>query len=179
MMNKNVAIVVLGVLVVVLGGFLLGTGCGTAAPPIDPPPPTPTPTPQPQLPCEYLTVEFYKGTFGEPAKTAVFAKPEHLDDVKECAMVIFSNKTDTAIKLEFQQFAQPTKSPFAGVDVIELEPYGGKTQFSKAYPVAVELPDDTTYFEYKYKVVDVGPPETEQSPRIRIGPRQPTASEGD
>ena len=177
-MNKNVVIVVLGVVVVVLGGMLVQKGFEPQVP-VDPDPtPVPTQTPQPQPPCEYRTIVFYEGTFGEPAKTAVFAKPEYLDDVKECAMVIFSNQTDNAIKLEFLQSAQPTKSPFTGIESIELEPYGEKTQFSKAFPVAVELPDKTTFFEYKYKVADVGPPETEQSPRIRIGPRQVTASEG-
>ena len=178
-MNRNVAIVVLGVVVVVLGGLLVQKGCDPLVP-VDPyPTPVPSPTPQPQLPCEYLTVEFKWENSEITGQPAVFAHPEHLDDVKECAMVIFSNKTDTAIKLEFQQFAQPTKSPFTGIESIELESYGEKTQFSKAYLVAVELPDDTTYFEYRYVVAEVGPPETEQSPRIRIGPRQASASEGD
>ena len=177
-MNKNVAIVVLGVVVVVLGGMLVQKGCDPLVP-VDPDPtPVPTPTPPPQSPCEYLTVEFKWENSELTGQPAVFAHPVHLYDVKECAMVIFSNKTDTAIKLEFLQSALPTKSPFTGIEAIELEPYGEKTQFSKAFLVAVELPDDTTYFEYRYEVVEVGPPETEQSPRIRIGPRQATTTEG-
>ena len=174
-MNKNVAIVVLGVLVVVLGGMLVQKGCDPLIP-VDPyPTPVPSPTPQPQAPCEYLTVEFKWGNSEVTGGPAVFAHPVHLDGVKECAMVIFSNKTDTAIKLEFLQSAQPTKSPFTGIEVIELEPYGELTQFSKAYLVAVELPNDNKYFEYEYVVAEYGPPETEQSPRIRIGPRQASA----
>lgn len=172
-MNKNVAIVVLGVVVVVMGGMLVQKGCDPLMP-VDPDP-TPTPTPEPQAPCEYLTVEFKWQNSEITGEPAVFAHPEHLDDVKECAMVIFSNQTDTAIKIEFLPSNLPTKSPFTGIEAIELEPNGEKTQFSKAYLVAVELPDDKTHFEYRYKVAEVGPPESEQSPRIRIGPRQASA----
>ncbi|MEX1312136.1 MAG: hypothetical protein AB1Z65_17080 [Candidatus Sulfomarinibacteraceae bacterium] len=175
-MKKNVAIVVLGVVVVVLGGLLVQKGCDPLVP-VDPDPTpvptqTPTPTPQSGEPCQYLTVEFKAGVSTETRKYAVFAHPENLDDAQECAMIIFSNKTDTAIKLEFLASTSPTKSPFTGIEAIELEPYGEETQFSKGFTVAVEVPNGVPYLEYKYEVADVGPPETEQSPRIRIGPRQ-------
>lgn len=169
-MNKNVVIVGLTVAVLVIGGLLLNNSFRPYIPPEEPPP-TPTPTPQSDKPCEYRTIEFKIGESKETKKQVVFAHPEELDNVRKCAMVLFSNQTGKKITIEFLPRDDGTKSPFDGVDSFDLEPGDLENQFSKGLPVAVELAAGTVVEEYKYKVVPDGPPETEQSPRIRIGPK--------
>lgn len=121
-------------------------------------------------PCEYRTIEFRPGKT-KKGDDAVFAEPEVLDKVRECALVIFSNQTKGKITIEFDD----EKSPFKDVAKFELEPSDSEDQFSKGLPVAVELASDTADEEFNYKVVPDGPPKTEQSPRIRIGPRNASA----
>ena len=172
-MNKNVAIVGLAVVVLVSGGLLLNVCC-TASPPPGDPPPTPTPTPGSDTPGEYLTIEFNMKTSEVTGNPAVFAYPKDLDGVRECALVIFSNQTENAIRIVFLPSTSPTNSPFAGINKITLEAHREGMQFSKGFPVGVELSEEVPNLDYDYIVAEVGPPQEEQSPRIRIGPRQVT-----
>lgn len=126
-----------------------------------------------QPPCEFKTIEI-KLEKPEDGKLLLKAVPEELKDVRECALVIFTNQTEYEIKIGFLSSNATSKTPFAGVESLTLAKNEEGKEFSKGYPVAVKLPDETTTYVFKYEVTAEGPPETEQSPRIRIGPRQAT-----
>lgn len=122
-------------------------------------------------PCEYRTIEFRVQDSKVTQKPAVFAVPEELDKVQECALVLFSNQVGTDIKIEFIP-GPDGDSPFKDVTSFELEPDDSEDQFSKGFPVAVELESEKVEKVFKYKIISEPPPAVEQSPRIRVGPRQ-------
>ena len=171
-MSKNVTIALLGVVVLVLGGVLVNQGCDPVVPPDDPPPP-PTPPPQSpeEKPCEFQTVEFKVMQDEVTTEDRVFAIPEVLD-VQDCGYVIFTNRTNQGIEIIFLEINGEKKSPFATDDIIELEAYETENQYSKGDKVTVEIDPDAEPVEFYYKVIAEDPPEAEQSPRIRVGPRK-------
>jgi len=166
-MNRYVAFAVTGTAVIAAIGLLLANGCYPAAPP----------EPSLDSPCEYRTIVFQWKADDDPDKRIIVANPEHLDDVQECAKVIFVNLTEKDIVIVFDENQTGKSSPFADVDEISLEPSGDPNEFSKSFSVAVKLPDDKASYDFPYHVEPYGAPEPDQSPRIRIGPRSVPSEE--
>ena len=126
-------------------------------------------------PCEFKTIEIKLDKESEGNGEVLVAVPKELDNVKECALVIFTNQTPYKVTIEFTSSNTTSKTPFSGIETFSLEKKEKASEYSKAFPVAVKLPNDTAEFEFKYEISADELPETEQSPRIRIGPRTATA----
>jgi hypothetical protein len=126
-------------------------------------------------PCEFKTIEIKLEEPENGGKEALVVVPDDLKEVKECALIIFTNQTQYKVTIKFLSSNTTSKTPFSGVDTFSLAKNEEQSEFSKGFPVAVKLPNDSTEFEFEYEVTADGPPETEQSPRIRIGPRTTTA----
>lgn len=153
-MNENRSRVLLGFALIIM--VVIAYGCM----PFDP-------GTEPEKTCEFRTVEFNWGVSEETGEKAIYADPEILVGVQDCAEVVFFNFSEQKITLKF---AGADQDPlFSETEEFSLDPYRGG-QFSKAFSVDIELPDnDDVYFDFLYSVEPLGAPE--QSPRIRVGPR--------
>ena len=171
-MNKNVLIAVLGAALIVALVFLIGGGRDPGDPRVEPTP-TPTPTPDTEKTCEYRTVLFKWEQSKKTEKYSIFAHPEKLDGVQDCAEVIFVNLSDKSFTIKFKSIQSEFGPLFTDVEEISLESNQEGNQYSKYYTVDVELPinNDVNFVDFDYVVDPDGPPEAEQSPRIRVGPR--------
>ena len=150
-MTQNIVIAVLGVAVIVTV-FYLVKSLGSDI-------------------CEHRTITFNWKDPSQPEKSEIYAYPEELENVRDCASVVFVNLTKKDIKIVFDKNTTGKPSPFAEIKTISLQPTGDPNEYAKAFSVAVKLSDDNKVIEFPYHVELDGVPETEQSPRIRIGPR--------
>ena len=151
MTQKKVVILVLGALVVVTA-FLLLRSSGDEI-------------------CQNRTITFDWKDPKKPGEGEIYAKPEHLDDVRDCASVVVVNLTNEKIEIVFDKNTTGFISPFSEIKTISLEPTGDPNEFAKPFSVTVKLSPDNKSMEFPYHVELDGAPQTEQSPRIRIGPK--------
>jgi len=153
-MNKNLTI---GLLAVALAASsaLLFLGSGKPGPIQD----------QEYSICEYRTIEFKLDKTDDGEQQVITAVPEVLNNVRECAQVIFVNQTDRSFSIVFKS---GTGSPFSGIDEIKLDPVGEGNQFAKAFSVDL-VPGENQDVDFPFNVEPGGDPL--QSPRIRIGPK--------
>ena len=160
-MTENYVIALVGVALVAGIVFLIIKACRLFAP-----------LPQMKNTCEFRTVEFRWRTSSEkPGEKAIYADPEVLLNVRDCAEVIFSNLTDQKITLKFGDAETAPGPLFSEIDKISLDAHSGE-EFSKAFSVDSSFPpDDNNYYEFPYSIEPDGAPEEDQSPRIRVGPR--------
>jgi len=166
-MNRIYAIALIGIAFIAAVVLLATEGCMSAGPPIQPP----------EI-CEQRAIQFNWADPEKPGECEVYADPEELDDVKECAQVLFINLTDKEILIVFDENTSGKTSPFSEITTISLGPNGGPDEYAKAFPVTFELTDGAKYQDFPYHVEIDKDPETEQSPRIRIGPRTAPSEPG-
>lgn len=159
-MNRIHAIALIGIAVFAFAVILTTEGCGSTTPQIGI-----------DEECKYRTIVFDWKHPDQPGECEIYAHPPELDDVQECDMVVFYNQTDKDITIVFEKNATGKLSPFLNTTSVSLEPNGNPNQFSKGLPVAIELADPDKFEDFPYHVELDKEPQTEQSPRIRIGPR--------
>lgn len=121
--------------------------------------------------CEHRPITFDWKDPNKPGEGKIYANPEYLGDVRDCASVVFVNLTKKKIEIVFDKNTTKFISPFSELKTISLEPTGDPNEFAKPFSVTVKLSPDNKFMEFPYHVEPDGAPQTEQSPRIRIGPK--------
>lgn len=121
--------------------------------------------------CQHRTIKFDWKDPSNPDVGEIYAYPEKADEIQECASVAFVNLTKKPIKIVFDKNTTKYISPFSELKTISLDQTGDSNEYAKAFPVTVktDASNKTLDFNYHVEVDDV--PQTEQSPRIRIGPK--------
>ena len=158
-MNRIYAIALIGIAIIAAIVLLTTEGCMTG------------PSIPREKPCESRSIEFNWANPDKPGECEIYAYPMELDYVRDCAEVIFINQTDKDITIVFEENKTGKLSPFLEITSISLEQNGDPNQYSKAFPVTVELSDPKQFEDFPYQVELDNEPQEEQSPRIRIGPK--------
>lgn len=121
--------------------------------------------------CKQRTIKFDWKDPSNPGVGEIYAYPEKPEDIQECASVTFVNLTKKGIKIVFDKNDTKYISPFSEIKTIPLEKTGDPNEYAKAFPVTVKTDATNKFLDFDYHVEVDDVPQTEQSPRIRIGPK--------